>query len=138
MFLPVRIKVFNLVRIRCIVFIFITIFIWILLLLSFNKPDDKIVHHLIHRLNLSAYRIKSYVNPKLKSSSKFRIINDLTCRSDTKKTNLITIDFRNKTPLELQALFHKFVQNPYLGRCPRLQRYGGVFQESCRHDSVHQ
>ena len=88
-------------------------------------------------MNLSTYRVKSYVNPKLKSASKFRFINDLICRSDTKKTNLITIDFRNKTPLELQTLFHKFVQNPHLGRCPRLQRYGGVFQECCQYWDGH-
>lgn len=124
-------------RHKHIFFIFITVGFFVMVLLLFYHFNDKIVKHLIHKLDLSNYRVVSYVNAKHVSESKFQNINHFLCKSDKEKINLLTIDFKTKTPMELQTLFHKFVQNPHLGICPSLKRFGGVYQECCQYWDGH-
>ena len=120
------------VRNKHIFFIVIIVGFLVMVLLLFNLFDEEIVKHLIHRLDLSNYRVESYVNAKHISESRFQNINQFVCKSDKEKMGLITIDFNSKTPIELQKLFHKFVQNPHMGICPSLKRFGGVYQECCQ------
>ena len=102
-----------------------------------NKKKSKMAKLPIFRLNYSNYRVETYVNPNLKSDSQFHNIYSRICDSDQEKTNLICIDFKSQTPTDLQTLFHKFVANPHGGRCPRLQRFGGIYQKCCQYWDGH-
>ena len=127
----------NMLRNKHIIFIVITVGFMAMVLLLFSHFDNKIVKHLIHKLDLSNYRVESYVIAKHINEPKFQNINQFICKSDKEKMSLITIDFKSKTPTELQTLFHKFVQNPLMGICPSLKRFGGVYQECCKYWDGH-
>ena len=91
----------------------------------------------IFELNYENYIVETRVNPKLSNESAYHETYDLICNEDKAKTSLITIDFTSQTPEDLRMLFHKFVQNPHLGRCPSLQRYGGNYRKDCQYWDGH-
>ena len=91
----------------------------------------------IFQLNLSTKVIKTKVNPMIIGGTELEKISEFICKYDTEKTQLITIDFKAKTPSELHSLFNKFVANPHGGRCPNLQRFGGEFHEDCHYWDGH-
>jgi len=102
-----------------------------------TKQKKKIETLPIFRLDYSNYNVETNVNPNIQSNSKFQNLYSNICESDKEKTNLIGIDFKSHTPTDLQALFHKFVANPHGGRCPRLHRFGGIYQEMCHYWDGH-
>ena len=117
----------------------------LLFLLCFNWIENRnaeitktrIANHPIFQLNYENYIIKSYVNDYLQNDLASNKTHDSVCNSDKGKTNLIRIDFKSKTPSDLQTLFHKLVGNPHGGRCPSLQRFGGIYQEGCQYWDGH-
>ena len=91
----------------------------------------------IFELNYENYIVETNVNPKLSNESAHHKIYEFICKEDKAQTSLIKIDFTSKSPEDLQMLFHEFVQNPHLGRCSSLKRFGGKYQKACQYFDGH-
>ena len=132
---------FRLNKNTCFVIITITA-AFVLCFYGFKYRDEQLTKESlaalpIFELNYENYIVETSVNPKLSNDSAYHETYDFICNEDKAKTSLISIDFTSQTPDDLRMLFHKFVQNPHLGRCPILQRYGGSYLEVCQYWDGH-
>ena len=96
----------------------------------YSSPDFQLP---IYQQDFSNHRVLGFVNPNLTSLGGLRTTYEYICASDVEKTSLVGIDFKDQEPDKLRTLFHQFVGNPHGGRCPNLQRFGGVYREGCQY-----